>query len=226
MHPVCSGCAAPCCVGRAVPVGDDEVARLAAALGVSAGAFAERSGDGVRLRRRDGGACVFAVAVAGAIRCGVEDDKPRSCRVYPYHVAVRDDGGWDAALGNDAACPRPRDEAWAARVGEERAAIDGAIAEAKLRRRALPVVAATPCFGCTTSCCLDYEVPVNAHDVWRLVRALAVPWQALVRVTPTPATWMESFTLDASGKKHALHLLRAAGGACALLVTLPDSARR
>lgn len=226
MHPVCSGCAAPCCVGREVPVGDDEVARLAGALGVPADAFAQRSGDGMRLRQRDGGACVFAVAVAASIRCGVEGDKPRSCRVYPYHVAVREDGGWDAALGHDAACPPPRHEAWAARVADERAAIDGAIAEANARRRALPVVAATPCFGCTTSCCLDYEVPVNAHDVWRLTRALAVPWEALVCVRPTPATWMESFTLDASGKKQALHLVRAAGGACGLLVTLPDGARR
>lgn len=223
MHPVCSGCAAPCCVGRAVPVGDDEVARLAAALGVAADAFA----GGGTLRRRDDGACVFAIAVDGSFRCGVEADKPRSCRVYPYHVAVRDDGGWDAALGHDAACPLPRDQAWAARVDEERAVIDAAVAGAAVAApRKLPVVDVSPCFGCTTSCCLDYEVPVNAHDVWRLARALGLPWRALVRVRPTPSTWMESFTLDAGGRKQALHLLRAADGACALLVTLPDGARR
>lgn len=226
MHRVCSGCAAPCCVGRAVPVGDDEVARLAAVLGVAPEAFRERGEDGARLRRRDDGACVFALAVDGSYRCGVERDKPRSCRVYPYHVAVRDDGGWDAALGHDAACPLPRDQAWAARVDDERAAIDAAIAEANARPRSLPVVGETPCFGCATSCCLDYEVPVNAHDVWRLMRALDVPWRALVRVRPTPSTWMESFTLDGSGKKQALHLLRAADGACSLLATLPGGARR
>ena len=230
MHPVCSGCAAPCCVGRVVPVGDDEVARLASALGVAPAAFSERGdGGGARLRRRDDASCVFAVAAGGSWRCGIEGDKPRSCRVYPYHVAVGDDGAWAAALGRDAACPPARGEAWAARVDDERARLDAAIAEAdgaRTRTRTLPIVGESPCFGCTTGCCLEYEVPVHAHDLWRLSRALGLPWTALVRVRPTPATWMESFTLDATGTKQALHLVRRDDGACALLVTLPDGARR
>jgi Fe-S-cluster containining protein len=225
MHPVCRGCEAPCCVGRVVPVGDDEVARVASLLGVAPAAFSELGDDGARLRRRDDGRCVFAVAVGGSYRCGIEHDKPRACRVYPYHVAVAEDGSWTAALGNDAACPLPRNEAWAARVGEERATIDAAIRETRGAPR-LAVVAETPCFGCTTSCCLDYDVPVHAHDVWRLMRALGVSWRALVRPRPTPPDWMESFALDDTGRKLALHLLRRDGGACALLTTLPDGSHR
>jgi len=231
VHPVCRGCEAPCCVGRVVPVGDDEVARLASLVGVAPSAFSEASGQGATLRRREDGACVFAIAVAGSYRCGVEHDKPRACRVYPYHVAVDEEGAWSAALGHDALCPLPRDQAWADRLDEERATLAAAIAEMRAAAgdtsaRKLPVVADTPCFGCTTSCCLDYDVPVNAHDVWRLMRALAVPWRALVRPRPTPSDWMESFTLDDSGRKLALHLIRRGNGACALLTTLPDGAHR
>ena len=229
MHPVCSGCAAPCCVGRDVPVGEDEVAALASMLGVPAHAFAVDGEAGARLRRRDGdGACVFAVAVGGSYRCGVEGEaKPRACRVYPYHVAVDEAGAWTAAYGNDAVCPLPRDAAWAARLDEERPTIDVAVRAATgTSARRLPVVGDSPCFGCTTTCCLDYVVPVNAHDVWRLARALGLSWGALVEVRPTPADYMESFTLDSSGQKRAFQLRRRAGGACALLTSLPDGSHR
>lgn len=227
MHPVCSGCAAPCCVGRDVPVADDEVAALASILGVPAAAFAVAGAEGARLRRRDDDdACVFALAVGSSHRCGIEHDKPRACRVYPYHVAVDEEGAWTAALGNDAACPLPRDQAWAARLDDERATIDAAVRAHQGRGRRLPVVGDSPCFGCGTSCCLDYVVPVNAHDVWRLCRALGLPWGALVVVQPTPSDWMESFTLDSTGRKQALHLRRRAGGACALLTSLPDGSHR
>lgn len=206
-----------------MPLGDDETARIAAVLGVPPRAFS----DAGQLRHRDGGACVFAIATGGSYRCAVEADKPRACRVYPFHVEVREDGAWAAALGVDAACPLPRNEAWAARVLDERATIETAILEGNgIAVRKLPVVGDSACFGCTTSCCLDYEVPVNAHDVWRLMRALALPWNALVRVRPTPADYMESFTLDRSGRKHALQLHRHDDGACALLTTLPDGSRR
>ena len=229
MHPVCSGCAAPCCVGRDVPVGEDEVAALASMLGVPTHAFAVDGEAGARLRRRDGdGACMFAVAVGGSYRCGVEGEaKPRACRVYPYHVAVDEAGAWTAAYGNDAVCPLPRDAAWAARLDEERPTIDAAVRAATgTSARRLPVVGDSPCFGCTTTCCLDYVVPVNAHDVWRLARALGLSWGALVEVRPTPADYMESFTLDSSGQKRAFQLRRRAGGACALLTSLPDGSHR
>jgi hypothetical protein len=45
-------------------------------------------------------------------------------------------------------------------------------------------------------------------------------------VRPTPSNWMDSFTLDDSGRKLALHLHRRANGACALLTTLPDGSHR
>jgi Fe-S-cluster containining protein len=223
VHPVCAGCEASCCVGRPVPLGDDEAARIGSVLGVAASAFSA----GGQLRQREGGACVFAVAVGGSYRCAIEADKPRACRVYPFHVEVREDGAWAATLGAGAACPVPRNDAWAARVEEERAIIETAILESNgLAVRKLPVVGDSACFGCTTSCCLDYEVPVNAHDVWRLMRALTLPWNALVRVRPTPADYMESFTLDNSGRKLALQLHRLDNGACALLTTLPDGTQR
>jgi Fe-S-cluster containining protein len=227
MHPVCNGCPAPCCVGRVVPLGDDEVARLSGVVGVAPQAFSERGDAGARLRQRDDGACVFAIEIAGSIRCGIEGEKPRACRVYPYHIEVREDGAWAAALGGDAACPLPRDQAWATRVDEERTTIETAILESNgIAVRKLPVVSDSACFGCSTSCCLDYAVPVNAHDVWRLARALGVPWRALVTVQPTPGDWMESFALDGSERKFALHLHRRTGGACALLTTLPDGSQR
>lgn len=206
-----------------MPLGDDEAARIASVLGVAASAFSA----GGQLRRREGDACVFAVAVAGSYRCAIEADKPRACRLYPYVVEVREDGAWAASLGLGAACPVPRDEAWLARVGEERTNIESAILESRgIAVRKLPVVGDSACFGCTTSCCLEYDVPVNAHDVWRLARALTLPWSALVRVRPTPADYLESFTLDDSGRKLSLQLHRRDHGACALLTTLPDGTQR
>ena len=219
VHPVCRGCEAPCCVGRVVPVGDDEVAQLASVLGVTSSAFS----DGGALRRRDDGACVFAIAVGDSYRCAIKHDKPRACRVYPYHVAVAAEGAWTAALGNDAACRRratthgPRGSTTSAPPSAPPCA-----PPPSHDARKLPVVSDSACFGCTTSCCLEYDVPVDAHDVWRLARALGVSWRALVRVRPTPSSWVDSFTLDDSGRKLALHLHRRANGACALLTTLPD----
>jgi Fe-S-cluster containining protein len=230
MHPVCNGCDARCCVGRDVPIGEDEARRIAAVVGLEPARFSEPGADGgLRLRRRDGdgGACVFAVEIGGTRRCGIEDEKPRACRVYPYHVAVREDGAWAAALGNDAACPLPRDQAWAARVDDERETIEAAILEARgVPVRRLRVVDDSACFGCTTSCCFEYLVPVNAHDLWRLTRALGLPWRALAAVRTTPSDWMESFTLDAAGQRFAFHLHRRASGACVLLGSFGDDAHR
>lgn len=229
MRSPCAGCAAPCCVGRRVPLGDDEVERLAAALGLDAGAFAARDEGGWRLRRGEADACVFAVPLGAELRCGIHDARPRSCRVYPYHVAVRGDGV-GATLGDDAACPPARARAWQERIEDERDAIvdvvraDAAAAERRAPRR-LPLAAASPCFGCTTPCCFEYVVPVSARDLWRLTRALGVPWAALVRVRPTPSYWMESFCLDSGGARWAFQLPRRPSGACGLLLSL-DGAHR
>jgi Fe-S-cluster containining protein len=83
----------------------------------------------------------------------------------------------------------------------------------------------SPCFGCPTACCFEYVVPINGHDLWRLTRALAVPWSALVSVRTTPDDWGESFTLHRGGARHSLLLRKRAGGGCALLMTVGQDHR-
>lgn len=85
--------------------------------------------------------------------------------------------------------------------------------------------APSPCFGCTTPCCFEYVVPVNGHDLWRLVRALAVPWSALAAVRTTPDDWGESFTLHRGGPRRAFLLRQRAGGGCSLLMTVGSAHR-
>ena len=94
----------------------------------------------------------------------------------------------------------------------------------------LPVVdshaaSASACFGCTTPCCFEYVVPVNGHDLWRLTRALAVPWSSLVTVRTTPDDWAESFTLHRGGPRQAFLLRKQPNGACALLMSLGQAHR-
>jgi Fe-S-cluster containining protein len=229
MDSPCVGCEAPCCSGRVVPLGDDEVARIAALLGVAPASFSEpgEGGAGARLRQRGSGDCVFAIEVGATRRCAIHADKPRACRLYPYHIAIDEGGQWTAALGNDYACPPPRGEAWLARLDDERATIEAAIAEhAGDAPRRLPVVDESPCFGCTTSCCSDYLVAVNAHDLWRLTRELGLPWTALAAVRSTLPDYAESFALDDSGGRFGFHLHRTASGACTLLTRLGDGVER
>ena len=84
----------------------------------------------------------------------------------------------------------------------------------------LPLANESPCFGCTTPCCFEYVVPVNGHDLWRLVRDLSLPWSELVTVRKTPGDWAESFALDEGNDRFAFLLPKRPGGACALVVSL------
>jgi hypothetical protein len=84
----------------------------------------------------------------------------------------------------------------------------------------LPVVSDSPCFGCTTRCCFEYVVPVNGHDLWRLMRTLSLPWSELVTVRNTPGDWAESFTLDGGTDRYAFLLRKQPDGGCAMLLSL------
>jgi hypothetical protein len=64
---------------------------------------------GFRLRQKSDQSCVFAVGEM--IRCGARAVAPAACRVYPFHVALRDDGV-HVVMGNDAACPVEEAAAW------------------------------------------------------------------------------------------------------------------
>jgi Fe-S-cluster containining protein len=84
----------------------------------------------------------------------------------------------------------------------------------------------SPCFGCSTPCCVEYVVPISGHDLWRLTRALGVPWQELVTLRRTPDDWVESFRLHAGGERQAFLLRKKPSGGCALLLELPDGSQR
>ncbi|NIR58840.1 MAG: YkgJ family cysteine cluster protein [Gammaproteobacteria bacterium] len=87
----CTGCGA-CCRGEEgyVFLTADDVARMSARLGISAGWFrrryTDRLADGVRvLRSAPGGACVF---LSDAGRCRVYRARPLQCRTYPFWPEV------------------------------------------------------------------------------------------------------------------------------------------
>jgi hypothetical protein len=91
----------------------------------------------------------------------------------------------------------------------------------------LPVVRAdAPCFGCAAPCCRSYVVPVTAYDVWRLCRALELPWQEVVEVRPGDPERFDCFRLDASATRHSLFIGHKPSGACRLLVELPGGTNR
>ncbi len=72
-----------------------------------------------------------------------------------------------------------------------------------------------------------YVVHVGGHDLWRLVRALNVPWDAVAEIAPQyPAPASMSFRLSSAPERRAFSLKRRASGACHFLLELGDGYRR
>ncbi len=77
---------------------------------------------GFRLNQRLSGRCLFAVG-DDFLRCGAHAVRPSACRVYPFHVAPRDDGAL-VALGNNVVCPPDEAAAWSRLASAEQMAPD------------------------------------------------------------------------------------------------------
>jgi len=85
----CQACGA-CCHNKAIDIGPHEAARLAANRGLPVEefrrTFAEE--DGMTLRNRPNGSCVFL----DRARCAVHPDRPLVCRMFPIGL-IRDGQG-------------------------------------------------------------------------------------------------------------------------------------
>ena len=92
-YPYAFGCrrSGNCCAipGGFVRVGDDDVARIAAHLGMTPAAFRSRyvRVDGVRLVDGDGSRCVF-LQDGGEAACGIYPVRPAKCREWPFWPEV------------------------------------------------------------------------------------------------------------------------------------------
>jgi Fe-S-cluster containining protein len=67
---------------------------------------------------------------------------------------------------------------------------------------------------------------MTAFDVWRMARALELPWHEVAELGPGKAEEFDCFRLDDSERRHSLYLLRKPSGACRFLVELPDGPSR
>jgi Fe-S-cluster containining protein len=94
----CTGCGG-CCTGSPgqVLVSETEIARLAAALGLTPESFRRTHTrtvpDGVSLRERENGDCVLLEGT----RCSVHAVKPAQCGTFPFWAAnLRNEQAWEA----------------------------------------------------------------------------------------------------------------------------------
>ena len=85
----CHACSR-CCYDKIIKVNPYEVARLADNLGLSTTEFLSRytTANGTTLKQTDLGACVFLTPQG----CGVHQDRPLVCRLYPLGRRVSGDG--------------------------------------------------------------------------------------------------------------------------------------
>jgi Fe-S-cluster containining protein len=83
----CGACSR-CCRDKVIPVNPYEVARLAAARSVSTSRFLAECTDGVALKRREDGTCIFL----GTGGCTVHADRPLVCRLYPLGRRIDAEG--------------------------------------------------------------------------------------------------------------------------------------
>jgi Fe-S-cluster containining protein len=75
------------------------------------------------------------------------------------------------------------------------------------------VTAPNPCADCRGPCCFDAAVELTGADLWRLVRALGIPWQDAAIAAPSEPGF-------------ALRLKQRANGACVFAVELADEFTR
>ena len=77
-----------CCRDKIIQVNPYELLRLSRGLGLPVAEVVERyTDDGVRLRQREDGSCVFL----GAAGCSVHAERPLVCRLYPLGRIVGPD---------------------------------------------------------------------------------------------------------------------------------------
>jgi hypothetical protein len=87
------------------------------------------------LRQRPDGACLLRLELpSGHMRCGVWDDRPSSCRVYPFHVELFADD-YLVQLGAQAACPTDASHVLSRLAGATR--VDEEVGERALGQRVL-----------------------------------------------------------------------------------------
>lgn len=83
---------------------------------------------------------------------------------------------------------------------------------------------ASPCHDCQAPCCRRVDVALSSYDLYRLVRALGVPWQLVAEARPQSDG---PVLLDpARGERFALRLRARADESCTLLVRLPSGHAR
>ena len=58
----------------------------------------------------------------------------------------------------------------------------GEVFEASSRDSILPVFNQSPCAGCDVSCCKEYVVQLNGHDLYRLVASVERPLQQYIEL--------------------------------------------
>lgn len=84
----CTRCSA-CCVNKKIQVNPYEIARLAASCNTGFAAFrAEHTIDGVFLKQKSDGSCVFL----GTGGCEVHANRPLVCRIFPLGRHITESG--------------------------------------------------------------------------------------------------------------------------------------
>ena len=58
----------------------------------------------------------------------------------------------------------------------------GEVFEAFSRDSILPVFNQSPCAGCEVSCCKEYVVQLNGHDIYRLIASVELPLQKYIEL--------------------------------------------
>ncbi len=58
----------------------------------------------------------------------------------------------------------------------------GEVFEASSRDSILPVFNQSPCAGCEVSCCKEYVVQLNGHDIYRLIASVELPLQKYIEL--------------------------------------------
>ena len=58
----------------------------------------------------------------------------------------------------------------------------GEVFEASSRDSILPVFNQSPCAGCDVSCCKEYVVQLNGHDLYRLIASVERPLQQYIEL--------------------------------------------
>jgi Fe-S-cluster containining protein len=83
------------------------------------------------------------------------------------------------------------------------------------------------CSSCHAMCCEMYVVHIGGHDLWRLVRGLGLPWDAIAEIAPQyPAPASMSFRLSSAPARVAFSLRRRPSGTCQFLLELGAGYRR